>query len=100
MRLHLPGRSSGRRATIIVQAVLVTAALLGMTGIVVDGGLMMAAQRAAQNAADAAAMAAAYELKRGDTSFEYRIESATSRIDGFTGKIQVPRATYSFRMSF
>ena len=28
------------------------------------------------------------------------MESATSRIDGFTGKIQVPRATYSFRMSF
>ena len=39
-------------------------------------------------------------LKRGVSSFEYRIESAISRIDGRTGKIQVPRATYSFRMSF
>jgi hypothetical protein len=33
-------------------------------------------------------------------SLEYRIVSAISRIDGRTGKIQVPRATYSFRMSF
>ncbi|MNF18497.1 hypothetical protein D3C80_2226080 [compost metagenome] len=28
------------------------------------------------------------------------MKSAISRIDGRTGKIQVPRATYSFRMSF
>ncbi|MNV87386.1 hypothetical protein D3C71_1815060 [compost metagenome] len=39
-------------------------------------------------------------LKRGETSFEYRMVSAMSRIDGRTGKIQVPRATYSLRMSF
>src|SRR3546814_12802287 len=39
-------------------------------------------------------------LKRGDTSLEYRMVSAISRIEGRTGKIQVPRATYSFRMSF
>ena len=39
-------------------------------------------------------------LKRGVTSLEYRMESAISRIEGRTGKIQVPRATYSLRMSF
>src|SRR5262245_60967308 len=67
MRLLVPACSKRRRAAIIAQAVLVLAALLGMTGLVVDGGLMMSAQRSAQNAADAAAMAAAYELKRGNT---------------------------------
>src|SRR5260370_6257269 len=39
-------------------------------------------------------------LKRGDCSFEYKIESAIKRIDGRAGNIQVPRATYSFKMSF
>jgi hypothetical protein len=39
-------------------------------------------------------------LKRGVCSFENRMLSAISRIDGRTGKIHVPRATYSLRMSF
>ena len=39
-------------------------------------------------------------LKRGVTSVEYKTESAISRSEGRTGKIQVPRATYSLRMSF
>ena len=39
-------------------------------------------------------------LKRGVCSIEYRTVSATRRIDGRTGKIQVPRATNSLRMSF
>src|SRR2546428_7548714 len=39
-------------------------------------------------------------LNRGVTLFANRMESAMSRIDGRTGKIHVPRATYSLRMSF
>src|SRR5262249_4712960 len=60
------------------------AALLGMTGLVVDGGLMMSAQRSAQNAADAAAMAAAYELKRGNTVANAQT-AATNFVQTYTG---------------
>jgi Flp pilus assembly protein TadG len=42
--------------------------LLGMTGLVIDSGLLMAGQRTAQNAADSGAMAAAMELYRGSSS--------------------------------
>jgi hypothetical protein len=41
--------------------------LIGMVGLVVDGGLMMASHRHAHNAADAAALAAALEKLRGQT---------------------------------
>jgi Flp pilus assembly protein TadG len=68
MRVTRSGQIPGcRRSTILPQVILVLTALLGMTGLVVDGGLMMTARRAAQNAADSAAMAAAFELKRGNT---------------------------------
>jgi Flp pilus assembly protein TadG len=42
--------------------------VLGMTGLVIDGGLLMAAQRQVQNAADAAALAGAMDRMRGQTS--------------------------------
>src|SRR5262249_33563392 len=42
--------------------------LLGMTGLVVDCGYLMASQRQVQSAADAAALAAAMELYRGGGS--------------------------------
>jgi hypothetical protein len=47
---------------------LVLPVLLGMLGLVIDGGLLIAAQRAAQNVADAAALAASMSAltKRGD----------------------------------
>jgi Flp pilus assembly protein TadG len=68
MSMHPKGRiTQGRRSAILPQVILLLTALLGMTGLVVDGGLMMQARRQAQNAADAAAMAAAFELKRGNT---------------------------------
>ncbi|HEX8200191.1 MAG TPA: pilus assembly protein TadG-related protein [Isosphaeraceae bacterium] len=41
--------------------------LLGMTGLVIDGGLLLAAHRQAQNAADAAAQAAAMDRVRSQT---------------------------------
>ena len=47
--------------------VLVLPVLLGLLGLVLDGGLMMVASRQAQNAADAAAMAAALDKLRGAT---------------------------------
>src|SRR5215469_288649 len=48
----------GRGKTLVMFA-LVLPVLLGIVGLVIDCGLLMAAQREVQNAADAAAMAAA-----------------------------------------
>jgi Flp pilus assembly protein TadG len=60
-------RAAGRTrpGTTTVLFVLLVPVLLGMTGLVIDGGLVLAAQRQAQNAADAAAMAAAFDKYRG-----------------------------------
>ena len=52
--------------TLVMFAILLPA-LLGMTGLVIDGGLLMAAHRQLQNAADAAALAAAMDKHRGAT---------------------------------
>jgi Flp pilus assembly protein TadG len=53
-------------------------ALLGIIGLVIDSGLLMAAQRQTQNAADAAAGAAAMDLFRGSDS-----ATATSTANSF-----------------
>src|SRR5262245_714675 len=61
---HATPRRPGK---ILVMFVLVLTALLGMLGLVIDTGLMMAAHRRTQSAADSAALAAAMELMRGGT---------------------------------
>lgn len=53
-----------RRGMILVLFALLITALIGIMGLVIDTGLLMAAHRRAQNAADAAALAGAYELMR------------------------------------
>ena len=58
-------RRRARPGKTLVLFVLLTPALAGVAGLVIDGGLLMAAQRQAQNAADAAAMAAAMDVLRG-----------------------------------
>ena len=61
MKQHNPSRPLGRipAGKTLVMFALLLPVLLGMVGLVLDCGLLMAAQREAQNAADAAAMAAA-----------------------------------------
>src|SRR3954454_16353152 len=61
MRSRRPPSSSARRrpGKTLVMFALLLPVLLGMVGLVIDCGLLMAAHREAQNAADAAAMAAA-----------------------------------------
>jgi hypothetical protein len=54
-----------RRGAILVKVALLMPILIGMLGLVIDAGLLMAAQRQAQNAADAAALAAAMDRVRG-----------------------------------
>lgn len=56
-----------RPGTVLVLFAIVLVVLLGITGLVLDLGMMMASRRQAQNAADSAALAAAMELMRGGT---------------------------------
>jgi len=46
---------------------LLTPPLLGMVGLIIDGGLMLVTYRQTQNAADAAALAAAVDLIHGNS---------------------------------
>lgn len=54
----------GRRGKILVLLVLLLPVLLGITGLVIDGGLLMAAHRQTQNSADSGARAAALVLRQ------------------------------------
>jgi hypothetical protein len=65
-----PGRT-GSRGQSIVMVALAGVALMGMTGLALDGGYEAGKYRAAQNAADAGALAAAravYESNAGDST--------------------------------
>jgi Flp pilus assembly protein TadG len=70
MRRIDPARRTGslRRGKTLALFVLALPTLLGMVGLVLDSGLLMATQRTAQNAADAGATAAAMEMFRGSSS--------------------------------
>src|SRR5438270_11945952 len=66
MRIPRPLRShDGRPGTILMLMVIMITALIGMLGLVIDGGLMMAAHRQTQNAADSASLVAALYLYKG-----------------------------------
>jgi hypothetical protein len=58
--------------------------LFGMTGLVIDSGLLMATQRTAQNAADAGALAAAMDLFKGYSS-STAIATGTTYIQTYNG---------------
>jgi Flp pilus assembly protein TadG len=60
-------RPSRRPGYALALFVLVAPVLVAMIGLIVDGGLLMAAERQAQNAADSAAIAAAQDLHNGQT---------------------------------
>ena len=62
------GKPKQRRGSYVIWAAFMMVILVGMTGLVVDGGLLMNAHRDAHNAADAAALAAGYALLRGQSS--------------------------------
>lgn len=57
-----------RSGKILVLFGLLLPVLLGMTGVVLDGGIILATHRQAQNAADAAALAAAMDKMRGKSN--------------------------------
>ena len=57
-----------RRGAIIVWTSLILLTMIGMVGLVVDSGLMLASFRHSQNSADAAAMAAAMDMLNGKSN--------------------------------
>ena len=67
---HRRLRRHARRGSLIVWCSLLLVVLLGMVGLIIDGGMMLAAHRHAHNAADAAALAAAFDLLSGRTAGE------------------------------
>jgi Flp pilus assembly protein TadG len=82
---HRSRRGGGaRRGKTLAIFVLTLPALLGMTGLVIDGGLLLATQRAVQNGADAGALAAAMELYRGSSSSS-ATSTATTFIQTYNG---------------
>jgi hypothetical protein len=70
--------------------------MIGMTGLIVDGGLMMASYRHASNAADAAAMAAALTLMRGGTGAQAIAQGTTFVTDGAHNAL--PNATVTINI--
>jgi hypothetical protein len=63
---HCRFRNSKRReGKIFILFIVMVPVLMGMTGLVIDGGLIMASYRQTQNAADAAALAGALAVRNG-----------------------------------
>jgi hypothetical protein len=62
---------------VLVLFVILLTVIVGLLGLVIDTGRMMASHRQAQNAADAAALAGAYELMRGKTATQAEAAAAT-----------------------
>jgi hypothetical protein len=66
-----------RRGAIAVKFAVLLPVLIGMLGLVIDTGLMMAAQRHTQSAADAAALAYAMDRMRGRSQSQAATTAAT-----------------------
>ncbi len=65
MHANASASDRSRKGKVLVAFVLVMPVLVGLAGLVVDGGMLHLRSRAAQNAADAAALAGAHVLSRG-----------------------------------
>jgi Flp pilus assembly protein TadG len=95
-------RRCRRRGAILVWFALLLVLLLGMVGLVIDGGLLMATHRQAQNAADAAALAAAFELMYGKSNAEATATATTfvQTHNGLAGApapiVNIPPATGAY----
>ena len=70
-------RRPRRSGSVLIWCALLLPVLVGMVGLVLDAGLMMATYREAQNAADAAALAAAYDLIRGTSNATAKTDATT-----------------------
>src|SRR5262245_2254969 len=84
MRPYSPAAPRKRRGKILALLVLLLPVLAGMTGLVVDGCLLMVAHRRAQNAADAAALAAALDLLQGSSDVTGTVNRYVTQYNGLT----------------
>jgi Flp pilus assembly protein TadG len=95
------GSRRSRSGKTLVTFVIALPVLLGMTGLVLDSGLLMATQRTAQNAADAAALAAAMDLYRGTSSTTARATATTfvqnyNGLSGATVTVNIPPSSGAY----
>jgi hypothetical protein len=85
-------KNASERGQAIILIALVIVGLIGITGLVVDGGMAYANRRQAQNAADSAALAASLAKLRGD-NYEYaaqqQAQSNGYTNDGEQSKVEV-----------
>ena len=94
-------RKSQRGQTLVIIAIA-SVALLGMSGLAIDGGILFADRRHAQNAADAAAFAGAFEVLQGNTPYaaaysraadnEFNDNETTNWVDVYWPPISGPYA--------
>lgn len=85
------------KGQILMIGALLATALLGLVGLIVDGGLLYAERRQAQNGADEAALAAAFELWYGGSdedaivaSFENAAANGFDNASGNTVTVNIP----------
>lgn len=90
-------RRSQRRAAVIVWTSLIIVALIGMVGLVIDGGLLMNNYRHTQNVADSAALAAAMASFRGESDADsitagetYVTDASHNNMPGATVTVSTP----------
>jgi Flp pilus assembly protein TadG len=84
------GRRSAQKGQAIPLIALLLVILIGMAGLVVDGGQLTMQYRASQNGADAAALTAAIHLTNGDTETQ-----ATAAATTVAQHNQIPAADLS-----
>ena len=65
-------KPSHRAGVVMVLFAMILVVLIGLMGLVIDGGFLMSSHRQAQNTADAAALAAAFEKYRGRSNSDAR----------------------------
>lgn len=90
-----------RPGKILALFALILVVLLGMVGLVVDGGLMMSMHRRSQNAADSGALAAAMELMHGNSAATAQTTATTfvtthNGLSDATVTVNIPPATGPF----
>ncbi len=96
-------RGGDRSGIVLVWFALLAVLLLGMVGLVIDGGLLMARYRQAQNAADAAALAAAHDLMYGVGGASGATTTANTYVTTHNGlsdatvQVSIPPATGAYQ---
>ena len=107
MRVSLcVSKPSHRAGVVMVLFAMILVVLIGLIGLVIDGGFLMSSHRQAQNTADAAALAAAFEKYRGRSNSDARtaadnfvdqngLTSLPALVDGTSFKIPPATGPYA-----